>query len=127
VLLLVRNKNKKNMKTISFIILLLISGSLIAENIGDKSDKSSRTANKQITGKVTDRLTGENLAGVKIEIPETNTVVYSDFDGYFKITLPHQNTDTEISASIISYEKTQVDLTLLKAGFYEIKMLPITR
>ncbi len=126
-LLLVRNKNKKNMKTISFIILLLISGSLIAENIGDKSDKSSSAANKQITGKVTDRLTGENLAGVKIEIPETNTVVYSDFDGNFVLSMPHQNLKTQINVSYISYEKANVEISDLKDGFYEIKMLPITR
>lgn len=112
----------KTMKTLILIFVLLFSTSVFSENIKDKNEKES---SKQLTGKVTDRLTGENLAGVKIEILDGNFVVYSDFDGNFELPIAYK--DSEISVSYISYEKEIIETAKLLTGYCDIKLLPVTR
>jgi len=111
------------MKTIGIILLLLLTTIAFSEN---KKDENSTT--KQISGKITDRLTGENLAGVKIEFPETNTVAYTDLEGNFTINLSEKEMNSEMSISFISYEKTTIDVKkIVQENKQDIQLLPVTR
>jgi len=112
------------MKKLILIFALLISATAFSENVKDKNEKESTT---QITGKITDRLTGENLAGVKVELPGTNITTYTDFEGVFILKVPSQNLNNEINISYISYESTHMSLKNFSGDFNEIKMLPVSR
>jgi hypothetical protein len=111
------------MRTINFIILIFIASLVFSANVNEKEEK---TTTKSVSGKVVDRLTGENLAGVKIEIPNTDIIAYSDFEGNFTIAIPSNNEVSEVNISYISYENTKLNLSSLNENL-EIMILPITR
>ncbi|MDD3875589.1 MAG: carboxypeptidase-like regulatory domain-containing protein [Bacteroidales bacterium] len=112
------------MKTVILILALFSSTLLFSENKNDKNEKEST---KQVSGKVTDRLTGENLAGVKIEIPGTDIITYTDFEGNFVLSVSAQNAESEISISFISYESTIVNMNNFSEDHPEIELLPVSR
>jgi len=112
------------MRTINFIILIFIASLVFSAN--NVKEKEEKTTTKSISGKVVDRLTGENLAGVKIEITNTDIVVYSDFEGNFTIAIPSNNEVAEVNISYISYENTKLNLSSLNEDI-EVMILPITR
>jgi hypothetical protein len=97
------------MKTLLLAFALL--NIVVNSNATDiKSKNSTATC---ISGKVLDINTGETLAGVKIEIAGTNNVVYTDFDGNFKINISTSE-NIELKASYISYNENI--LTDVKVG-----------
>ena len=70
-------------------LLIVITGFLLfniagisAKNANDKTVK--KDSKYVLRGVVTDRFTGEALAGVSVNLNETGNVVYTDFDGNFK-------------------------------------------
>lgn len=80
------------MKHIILITLLfLLQGSLLAGN----NDKI-KPAVKSVSGKIISP-NGEEIAGVKITIKETNETFYADLDGNFKFQV---KTDKEYSISV---------------------------
>jgi len=111
------------MKAINFLLVILFSMSVVvAGNIKDSEKNKKETL---INGKVTDRLTGENLAGVKITIQNTDVVSYTDFDGNFNLQIP-AGAEGTVLVSYISYETLKIELT----DFTEksrIEILPVTR
>jgi hypothetical protein len=111
------------MKTIHFLLVILFSMSVVvAGNIKDSEKKQKETL---INGKVTDRLTGENLAGVKITIQNTDIVSYTDFDGNFMLQVP-AGAEGTVLVSYISYESVRLEIS----DFSEksiIQILPLTR
>lgn len=87
----------------------------------DDSEKSSKnkTANNSETtmvqGAVTDRSTGESLAGAEIQIRDSRQKTYTDFDGNF--SFDHLQPGTyDIIVSYISYDKSLIKDIELKAG-----------
>jgi len=75
----------------------------------DKNKSTDGPAPVTLTGTVVDKSTGEALAGVLVKINETDTVVYSDFEGNFELlVLPG---DYSLSATFISYETAKINMT----------------
>ena len=64
-----------------------------------------------VSGKVLDIATGEALAGVKVEIEETSTFTYSDFEGNFYINNLYPGS-YQLKTSYISYEKGKLFIDL---------------
>lgn len=111
------------MKTISLVLFILISLTAFSDN--EKNSAKDKQEN-QITGKVVDHLTGENLAGVKFQIANTDIIVYSDLDGNFSIPVPAEYAQQSIEVSYISYESVTLDQASTDQNL-EIKILPVTR
>ncbi|HNX78475.1 MAG TPA: carboxypeptidase-like regulatory domain-containing protein [Prolixibacteraceae bacterium] len=66
-----------------------------------------------LTGQVTDNNTGEPLTGVKISLQGTDTKVYTDFDGRFRLeNLKPGN--YQLSASLVSYSNSNFELSTSK-------------
>jgi hypothetical protein len=92
-------------KHLVYIILIFaLQSSLVAGN----SDKTKAAA-KHVSGKITS-VNGEEIAGAKITIKETNESFYSDLDGSFKLQV---KTDKVYSISIqtIGYAPLEVKST----------------
>ena len=87
-------KMKINTKTISYMKTLLLSLMasllLITAKASDKSSTGAAAETKiittAITGRITDKLTGEALAGVEVKLLDSDKKAYTDFDGNFEIT-----------------------------------------
>lgn len=75
-----------------------------------------------VSGKVSDIITGEALAGVKVLVEETETIAYSDFDGKFVINGLTPG-DYTLSATFISYESTI--LTINHEGIEDRKEIKV--
>jgi len=66
-----------------------------------------------ITGQVIDKVTGEALAGVKISLNKSETVVYSDLDGNFEISNVNVG-NNNIRTNLISYSTSNIDVSCTK-------------
>ena len=99
--------------------ILLLSILMISGIYDNPVEKSPSDANRYtISGVVVDKLTGEALTGVIIEIEGMDKFVYTDFDGKFELTGLPQG-EIKISSSLISYKplkdiKISVDKTSAK-------------
>jgi hypothetical protein len=88
------------MKNLFIVIVLAVA--VLNVYATDVKSKTSKTT--CVSGKVTDKITGEALAGVKIQIAGYNKTVYTDFEGNFKLDFSGEGNQT-IKASYISYEE----------------------
>jgi len=119
------------MKRILVIFLAALTLSVYGANTDDKTkgESTNSTTARSITvnGKVTDKLTGEALAGVAVKTDE-NTVCYSDFDGNFSIQVNPEKIE-KISAELISYStsvvKVDTNKTIKPALKIKIELEPI--
>ncbi len=120
---------KNTVKLLSILVIFLgVSFSTLAEEGSDKNAVKETTANSTMTGKVLDTVTGEALAGVKVEIPGTKLSTYTDFDGNFSFENIGPGT-YNISTSLISYNKTtfkEIDVTAGKNQALKINLKPLT-
>lgn len=98
------------MKKIVLITLCLLSATLIFANKvndGDNKTIKGNFTSTQIQGKVIDKITGEDLAGVKIQIEGNENVFYTDFNGNFTIeNVSDENVNIDIS--YISYKQNKL-------------------
>jgi hypothetical protein len=95
------------------LVLILISGNLIAQN-----------SDGIITGKVTDAISKEPLPGVNLIIPGTNQGASTDIDGEFRIT-GLQPGIYNIQASFIGFKsltKTDIIVNTARPAFIEIEL-----
>ncbi|MFH0896288.1 MAG: carboxypeptidase-like regulatory domain-containing protein [Bacteroidota bacterium] len=76
-----------------------------------KADGGETSKKICVQGKVTDKNTGEALAGVLIYIKETNQSTYTDLEGNFKFAELYPGT-LSIAASFISYEETSTSYSV---------------
>nr|WP_321450097.1 carboxypeptidase-like regulatory domain-containing protein [uncultured Carboxylicivirga sp.] len=91
--------------------LLMIGLNSYADNKNNKRDaEASANAITSISGTITDEVTGESLAGVKVILEGTEQVAYTDFDGIFTFDNIKKGTYT-LKSDYISYadKKTTVD------------------
>lgn len=100
---------KNRVITAAVLFLMVVTNALAT---GDKSKEKTKSAEGaapvSITGTVTDKTTGEALAGVLVKINETGTVIYSDFEGKFEVSvLPG---DYTLTTSLISYETSRINM-----------------
>ncbi|OFX35106.1 MAG: hypothetical protein A2X08_04865 [Bacteroidetes bacterium GWA2_32_17] len=97
------------MKTLFIILATLV----IAINSNATDIKSKKSNTTFISGKVTDINTGEALVGVKIQISGNDNIVYTDFDGNFKLDVSDAG-NYNLKVSYISYKEDT--LTDIKIG-----------
>ncbi len=88
-----KRKLKKNAQMLFTALLCLISFSL--------------TAQRTITGVVTDNETGEELIGANILLVGTNVGTISDYDGSYSLEIPDGTENPQLELSYVGYE-TQV-------------------
>jgi hypothetical protein len=102
---------------ICILFIFLLQASLIAGN----NDKV-KPAVKNVSGKIT-AVNGEEIAGVKITIKETNETFYADLDGNFKFQV---KTDKEYSISVetIGYAPLEIKSASLNL-FSEISLIEL--
>jgi hypothetical protein len=101
---------KNKVITAAVLFLMVVTNALATgDKSKDKSKSADSTAPVSITGTVTDKTTGESLAGVLVKVNETGTVVYSDFEGNFEVSvLPG---DYTLTTTLISYETAKINMT----------------
>ncbi|MDQ3046708.1 MAG: carboxypeptidase-like regulatory domain-containing protein [Bacteroidota bacterium] len=83
-------------------ILIIIGTIAIA---GDKNRSPEST--KVVSGKVVDKISGEEIAGAEIRL-SNDVVVYSDLNGNFSACITSDKSDAKVS--FISYTDTNVTL-----------------
>jgi hypothetical protein len=86
------------MKRISGILFLafMLVFNLAASN---ETGKEKSSAKSVISGTITDKLTGEPLAGVEVKLMDSDVKVYTDFDGKFEM----KNVTPGAQAIVVSY------------------------
>ncbi len=89
-----------------------------AENDPNPENTAPTTS---MSGKVIDKVTGETLAGVMVKLDNTEKYVFSDFDGNFTFE-DLKPAEYSLTLSLISYEKSELSVDLIKAGKDEIKV-----
>ncbi|MCF8230632.1 MAG: carboxypeptidase-like regulatory domain-containing protein [Bacteroidales bacterium] len=109
---------KKRAFTLAVAFLIGIAAFSGNDDDSDKSSKNKNTKNSETTmveGAVTDRSTGESLAGAEIQIRDSRQKTYTDFDGNF--SFEHLQPGTyDIIVSYISYDKRLIEDIELKPG-----------
>lgn len=82
-----------------------------------ENEKPSESAMTQqnciLSGKITDKASGEELAGVAVKLDGTNHVVFTDFEGNF--SFKHINPGNyKIVVEYISYQKIEAENIVVK-------------
>lgn len=88
------------MKKVLFIILAVATMQLTYASKKNIETSSQATT---ITGKITDKNTGEALAGVEVHLLDTKLTVYTDFEGNFEFKDVQPGAHA-IKAEYISYQ-----------------------
>jgi endonuclease I len=107
-----------------FLIILFSTNSIQAGNspVNSTATPTSSAASKLITGKVIDKISGEEIAGAEIQIGEKK--IYSDLEGNFSAIVSTDASTYKIEAAInyISYNEAcvQIDLYSYKPLVIEI-------
>ncbi len=63
-----------------------------------------------VSGKVSDKLTNETLAGVKIYVEGTTIYTYTDLNGNYTLFVPSSSA-TKLIYSSVSYSENKLDLS----------------
>jgi len=94
------------MKKLFVIIALLTAVTyLYADNDGATPKGESSAAKTSISGKIFDKITGESLVGVTVNIEGTDKVSYTDLDGNFEIQGVSPG-NYNLQVSYISYKES---------------------
>jgi len=88
---------------ILILVVSLITNLVVA---GNGIDNKNATNTKLVSGKVIDKISGEEIAGAEIKID--GTVVYSDLNGNFSVNM--NVAKTEVVVSFVSYNDTKVNI-----------------
>lgn len=90
-------------KGILILVVSLITNLVVA---GNGIDNKNATNTKLVSGKVIDKISGEEIAGAEIKI--AGTIVYSDLNGNFSANI--NVAKTEAIVSFVSYNDTKVNI-----------------
>jgi hypothetical protein len=103
----------------TLIILITLFLGLTTVSASNNRDKNK----KVLCGKVIDKVTGEALTGVKVEVKGTGIYCYTDLNGSFVLSVS-SDSKQEVEANIVGYE--QVKLKTNDLGFNtDINLNPI--
>lgn len=102
--------------------LFLVASSTIANNKNEVKEKeNAANAITSISGTITDEVSGESLAGVKIVLEGTDKVAYTDFDGIFKFDDVSKGVYT-MSVDYVSYSDKAQSVDTEKTSEVAIKL-----
>lgn len=109
-------------------ILLMLMCAFSAINFSAKADgvNDQPVSTSVVNGKVTDRMSGESLAGAVVLVKETGLRIYTDFDGNFVINNLAPGTYS-LQVELISYQPegvNSVSVTAGSASFLSIEVDP---
>lgn len=90
-------------KSILILVVSLITNLVVA---GNGIDNKDATNTKLVSGKVIDKISGEEIAGAEIKIADK--IIYSDLNGNFSATI--NVVKTEVLVSFVSYNDTKVNI-----------------
>lgn len=85
-------------------LLLFISIFAVSSAHAGNDNKVSKT--RTVSGKVVDA-SGESLAGAKLVVAETGTIIYADMEGNFQLSIPTDKVCT-IAIHTIGHQITEV-------------------
>ncbi len=92
------------MKRAVLIFCLIIIGiTAFAENADNNKEKAST---KLISGKVIDKISGEEIAGAVVKIGDK--IIYTDLNGKFSAII--KSSETEAIISFVSYNEMKVNI-----------------
>jgi hypothetical protein len=101
------------MKKLLFFSLILLAA-IGFSNTDKGTTPNGAVKSKQLFGKVKDQVTGETLAGVKIQVKGSDTYCYSDLDGNFNISVILAE-KADLSIEVVGYNP--VTLKSSEIGF----------
>ena len=90
-------------RSILILVVSLITNLVVA---GNGIDNKDATNTKLVSGKVVDKISGEEIAGAEIKIADK--IVYTDLNGNFTASI--NVVKTEVVVSFISYNDTKVNI-----------------
>ncbi|MGZ3866269.1 MAG: carboxypeptidase-like regulatory domain-containing protein [Bacteroidia bacterium] len=70
---------------------------------------------KVLSGKVIDKQSGEALAGVKIQLKDTDKYCYTDMEGNFTLTVTAGNTN-DVTVDMVGYKTSTLKTYQLSLG-----------
>jgi hypothetical protein len=79
---------------------------------GNGSSTNEKSTTRLVSGKVVDKVSGEEIAGAEIKIADK--IIYTDLNGAFLATIPAITTTAVIS--FVSYSETVVTLSPFSGG-----------
>jgi hypothetical protein len=94
---------------IYFLGFIVMSTSMLAHN--PEKPKASC-----LKGQVLDAITGEPLTGARISIANTQQVVISDEEGYFKLDISENPSSHLITISLVSFQTISLSAADLAGG-----------
>lgn len=90
-------------RSILILVVSLITNLVVA---GNGIDNKNVTSTKLVSGKVVDKISGEEIAGAEIKIADN--IVYSDLNGNFSANI--LVVKSEVVVTFISYNDTKVNI-----------------
>ncbi len=90
-------------RSILILLVSLITNLVVA---GNGIDNKNVTNTKLVSGKVVDKISGEEIAGAEIKIADN--IVYSDLNGNFSANI--LVVKSEVVVTFISYNDTKVNI-----------------
>lgn len=90
-------------RSILILVVSLITNLVVA---GNGIDNKDATNTKLVSGKVIDKVSGEEIAGAEIKIADK--IVYTDLNGNFSANI--NVAKTEVIVSFVSYNDTKVNI-----------------
>ena len=90
-------------RSILILLVSLITNLVVA---GNGIDNKNVTSTKLVSGKVVDKISGEEIAGAEIKIADN--IVYSDLNGNFSANI--LVVKSEVVVTFISYNDTKVNI-----------------
>lgn len=90
-------------KSIFILVICLLSSFAYAGEINNNKEKEST---KLVSGKVVDKISGEEIAGAQVKIADK--IIYSDLNGNFSALI--SVVKTEVLVTSISYNDSKVNI-----------------
>lgn len=92
------------MKSYIITLFVIIIGNIVIA--GNGNNKSEKDNTKLISGKVIDKISGEEIVGAEIKID--NKIIYTDLNGNFLASI--NSTKTEALVTFVSYNDAIVNI-----------------
>jgi len=102
-------------RSILILVVSLITNLVVA---GNGIDNKEATNTKLVSGKVIDKISGEEIAGAEIKIADK--IVYTDLNGNFSANI--NVVKTEAVVSFVSYNDTKINIEPFSYNTFVIEL-----